>query len=372
MASQPKKTNSRSSTSKKKTTARKTPVKKTSTKKRVARKRTKNSNFKKHILIVLGVFLMISLVAFGYFMGQNDMKNAQTPIAQTYKTHETESKKKLLDDLSKIKTQKPQEKKETSIPKVPSVPKVPKAEKVKKVKEEKKKPQAVKKQKNISLAPLGGKPKLVIIIDDVSSSRQLKRIKALDIKVTPSIFPPSELSMKSHRLAKGLKHYMIHLPMESGSKQFNKQYKTLKTTFTKAQMEARAKELRKLFPTARYINNHTGSVYTDDYKAMHTLYTALRKEGFVFVDSRTIASTKVPKIADQFGDAYVGRNIFIDNEHTVPYIHAQLRKAVKMAKKNGYAIAIGHPHKMTMKALASAGNIFKEVELLYIDELYKK
>jgi len=365
MASQPKKTNRRSSTAKKRTTAKKKPVKK-----RVVRKRTRNSNFKKHIFIIFGVFFMISLVTFGYFLGQNDMKDGQTPIAQTYKTHDTESKKKLLDDLSKIKTQKPKEKKETSLPKVPSVPKVPKVETTKI--EEKKKPQSSKKQKNISLASLGGKAKLVIIIDDVSTSAQLKRIKALDIKVTPSIFPPSELSMKSHRLAKGLKHYMIHLPMESSSKQFNKQYKTLKTTFTKEQMEARAKELRKLFPTARYINNHTGSVYTDDYKAMQTLYTALREEGFVFVDSRTIASTKVPRIADQFGDAYVARDIFIDNEHTVSYIHAQLRRAVKMAKKNGYAIAIGHPHKMTMKALASAGNIFKEVELLYLDEIYKK
>ena len=365
MAPQPKKTNTRSTASKKKT-----PTKKTPTKKRVVRKKTKSSNFKKHILIVLGVFLMISLVAFGYFLGQNDMKKNQTPIAQTYKTDVTENNKELLDELSKIQTQKPKEKKETSLPKLPPVPKIPKVETKKKV--EKKKPQSVKKQKNISLVPLSGKPKLVIIIDDVSSSRQMKRIKALDIKVTPSIFPPSELSMKSHTLARGLKHYMIHLPMESGSKQFNKQYKTLKTTFTKAQMKARAKELRKLFPTARYINNHTGSVYTDHYKAMQTLYSALRDEGFVFVDSRTIGSTKVPKIADKFGDAYVGRDIFIDNEHTVPYIHAQLRKAVKMAKKNGYAIAIGHPHKKTMKALASAGNIFKEVELLYLDEIYKK
>ncbi|PHS37709.1 MAG: hypothetical protein COB07_10170 [Sulfurovum sp.] len=361
MAPQPKKRNSKSSTQKKKTTAKKTLLNK-----RTRKKTTKKPNPKKHIFIVLGVFLMISLVTFGYFLGQYDMKNGQTPMSQVYKTHDAENKKKLLDDLSNIKTQKPKEKKETSLSKVPLVAKVET-----KVKEKKKKPQAVKKQKNTSLASLSGKPKLVIIIDDVSSSAQLKRIKALDIKVTPSIFPPSELSMKSHRLAKGLKHYMIHLPLESGSKQFNKQYKTLKTTFTKAQIETRAKELRKLFPTARYINNHTGSVYTNDYKAMQTLYAALRAEGFVFVDSRTIASTKVPKIAAKVGDAYVGRDIFIDNEHTVPYIHAQLRRAVTMAKKKGYAIAIGHPHKMTMKALASAGSIFKEVELVYIDEIYK-
>ena len=366
MASQPKKTNSRSSAQKKKTIAKKTPVKK-----RTRKKITKKSNFKKNIFIIFSVFFMISLVAFGYFLGQQ----SKTPIAQTYKSHDTDSKKKRADDLSKIKTQKHQEKKETLVSKIEKQT-VVKPLSVKKVQEEKeegkKKAQTVIKQKNISLAALGGKPKLVIIIDDVSTSAQLKRIKALHIKVTPSIFPPSELSMKSHRLAKGLDHYMIHLPMESGSKQFNKQFKTLKTTYTQAQIEARAKELRRLFPTARYINNHTGSVFTDNYQAMQRLYTALRKEGFVFVDSRTIASTKVPKIAAKLGDAYVARDIFIDNEHTVPYIHAQLRKAVRMAKKKGYAIAIGHPHKMTMKALSSAGSIFKGVDLVYLDEIYKK
>ncbi len=102
MANQPKKTNTRSST-------RKTPAKK--------RTRRKDATFKKSLLIVLGVFFMISLVAFGYFLGQNDMLNGHTPIAQTYKTHEKESKKKLLEDLAKIKTQKPQEKKERALKK---------------------------------------------------------------------------------------------------------------------------------------------------------------------------------------------------------------------------------------------------------------
>ena len=88
------------------------------------------------------------------------------------------------------------------------------------------------------------------------------------------------------------------------------------------------------------------------------------------MDSRTIASTKVPQIAKEFGDVYVARDVFIDNEHTVPYIHKQLQKAVNKAKKQGYAIAIGHPHNMTLKALSSAQNIFADVELVYIDELY--
>jgi polysaccharide deacetylase 2 family uncharacterized protein YibQ len=104
---------------------------------------------------------------------------------------------------------------------------------------------------------------------------------------------------------------------------------------------------------------------------MKRLYSTLRLKGFVFVDSRTIGSTKVPQITAEVGDAYVARDIFMDNQHNVPYIHKQLKKAVDKAKKKGYAIAIGHPHKMTMKALSSAGSILQDVELVYIDEIYK-
>jgi polysaccharide deacetylase 2 family uncharacterized protein YibQ len=352
MANQPKKTNTRSST-------RKTPAKK--------RTRRKDATFKKSLLIVLGVFFMISLVAFGYFLGQNDMLNGHTPIAQTYKTHEKESKKKLLEDLAKIKTQKPQEKKERALKKEIKRPAKP-------LEDEKLIQEALselEKDKRVILADKSAKPKLAIILDDVSNKSQLNKIQATGLKLTPAIFPPSQRSKTSHRLAKGLEHYMIHLPMESGSAQFNKQTKTLITTFSKEQIEARVKEIRALFPTARFVNNHTGSVYTDNYDAMKTLYSMLRSEGFVFVDSRTIGSTKVQQIAEEFGDAYVARDVFIDNEHNVPYIHKQLQKAVDKAKKRGYAIAIGHPHKMTLKALSTAENIFADVELVYIDELYQ-
>ena len=213
------------------------------------------------------------------------------------------------------------------------------------------------------------KPKLAIIIDDVHSQKQIEAIKSLGMKLTPSIFPPYTLAKKSHHLAKMVKHYMIHLPMESKSKQLNKQTKTLLTSFSDEDIVDRVMEIRKLFPDGKYINNHTGSVFTSNYKAMKKLYIALRIEGFIFVDSFTIASSKVKKIAGEFAHTYLKRDIFIDNEHEVSYIHKQLREAVKVAKKKGYAIAIGHPHKVTMEALKSASNILKDVELVYIDAI---
>ncbi len=349
----------------------KSTITKTPVKKRRRRKSTKVSTLKKSISIVLGVFFMIFLVAFGYFLGQNDIKKSQSRISQTYQIYETESNKKLLEDLSKIKTKKPEEKKSPSKKKVSSIEQQTSTKDVLQEKVQVEKLIEKKELPKVKIARDSTKPKLAIIIDDVSTRNQLKKIQSTGLKITPSIFPPSQRSMTSHNLAKGLEHYMIHLPMESGSAQFNKQTKTLITTFSKEEIEARVKELRALFPTGRYINNHTGSVFTDDYDAMQSLYTALRKEGFVFIDSRTIASTKVPKITDELGDDYVARDVFIDNEHNVPYIHNQLQKAVNIAKKKGYAIAIGHPHTMTLKALSSAENIFNDVELVYIDEFYQ-
>ncbi len=355
---------------KSKTTIKKKPTTKKSTVKPRKRKSKKKHHSKKNILIILALFMMVTFVGFGFYLGKNS-----DDIASAIQRGEIEgdyTTKQLLEDLSKI--QEEQSKKKPVVVIKEKIKPKPKPKTVTKIKVLKPKVQVVKKVKikKTSLAYKSKKPKLAIVIDDVSRPSQLAAIKATNIKMTPSIFPPSELSMTSHRLAKGLKHYMIHLPMESGNKQFNTQYKTLLTSFSNKQIQSRVHELRQLFPSARYINNHTGSVYTNNYEAMRKLYIALRKEGFVFVDSRTIGSSKVRNIAHKFGDAYVSRDIFIDNMHEVSYIHGQLEKAVKIAKKKGYAIAIGHPHSVTMQALASANEILKDVELVYIDSIYKK
>jgi len=347
--------------------------------KKVGKRGKKQPSLQKKLIILLLLLLTgVALIAIGYYVGKNGGKS-QPRIIQ----------KSAVDIFSTIKTKTPPKKRVASVEHHP--PLLQKSIIQKKHTSATKTSQRIEKKKSVKILlkakhPISknrfhtksklvyhsGKPKLVIVIDDISSAKQLKRIKALGIPVTPSIFPPSALSMTSHRLARGLKHYMIHLPMESGSRQFNHQYKTLKISFSKEKMQARIKEIRRLFPAARYINNHTGSVFTSNMKAMRMLYGIMKKEGFIFIDSRTIGTTKVKKIAHAYGDTYVGRDVFIDNIHTVVSIHQQLRKAVQIAKRKGYAIAIGHPHTVTMQALASAKAILSDVKLVYIDQIFQK
>lgn len=349
--------NSKTSVPKKRLSSRKSTSKKETKekrKKRVVKQKIKKSDSTKLLFFFLILFGMAILVGFGYYLGKNDKQILHTVVKKTFSRHKEAVEKKPLTLFSKVETKKPHTKKVFTpvVKRRESHLHIPKQEKKKVVSHSK-------------------KAKLVIIIDDISTMKQLQSIKSLPIPVTPSIFPPFARAMHSNTLARGLKHYMVHLPMESGNRRFNRQYKTLRISFSKAQMEARIKEIRRLFPTARYINNHTGSVFTNNTKAMKMLYGIMKKEGFRFIDSRTIGSSKVKKIAHIYGDTYISRDIFIDNIQTVSSIHRQLKKAVQIAKKRGYAIAIGHPRKTTIQALSSAQSIFKDIDLVYIDEIYK-
>ncbi len=210
------------------------------------------------------------------------------------------------------------------------------------------------------------KPLLVIVIDDISYSYQLKRIKALPFKVTPSIFP------QSYKLATNLNHFIIHLPLQSKSRALNKMKGTLFINDSKKRIKKQIKKLRELFPKAKFINNHTGSSFTSNYIAMKRLYKEILNNNFIFIDSRTSSKSKVKKIAKELNQPYMARSIFLDNKQKISYIIRQLKMGVRFAKKYGYAIVIGHPHPATFRALELSKPILKGVKVVYIDELYNR
>jgi len=331
----------RTSTAKKRTTSRK---------KRSSKKKAKKSNvFLKIFLILLAIALLVGL---GYCLGtcwQKTENISKIRHTTTAKKHQEKAGKRPVKQKEKVH---PVKAKPHAKPFSEPITVQPFA-------------------KHVKLAYRKERPRLVIIIDDVHTQKQLHDIQHIGYPVTPSIFPPYTLSPHTPRLARNVVHYMIHLPMESGSAKFNTQSKTLMSGFSREQMEARMKELRRLFPRAHFINNHTGSVFTANETAMNRLYEAMRKEDFIFIDSRTSSRSKVGEIAHAHGDAYVARDIFLDNVQSIPAIHRQLKKAISLAKKHGYAIAIGHPHKETIAALKSAVPLLKGIDVVYVDEIFR-
>lgn len=213
------------------------------------------------------------------------------------------------------------------------------------------------------------KPKLAIIIDDVSISSHVKAIKSLDIPLTMSFLPPSKFRPNSAVLAEKESFYMVHLPMEAQSFSAEEPM-TLRISDSDEKIQSRIKAIKEAFPRVSYINNHTGSKFTSDEMAMNRLIYALKAQNIYFIDSRTTADTKAPKVMKNFGLEYVSRDIFLDHDLDKESVKTQIKKAIKVAKTHGTAIAIGHPHANTLAALRESKDLFKDVELVFVDRLY--
>jgi polysaccharide deacetylase 2 family uncharacterized protein YibQ len=214
------------------------------------------------------------------------------------------------------------------------------------------------------------KPKLVIILDDVSFNYQVKAIKSIPFKITPSFFPPTKVHPNTPIYAKEFSDYMVHVPMQAMNFS-HPEPDTMNINWSYNQIKNRIDKIKNWFPNAKFINNHTGSKFTADLKSMKYLFKALKEDNLGFIDSRTTPYTKAPIVEKIYHIPFFERNIFLDNKQDVNYIQNQLKKAVKIAQKKGYAIAIGHPHQATIEALKKAKNILKNVDVISINQLYK-
>ena len=214
-----------------------------------------------------------------------------------------------------------------------------------------------------------GRAKLVIIIDDVATFEHASMIKSLGLKITPSIFPATKTHPDTPNIARTFEFYMIHLPMQA--KHFDSpEIGTLTINESFESMHEKIKKIRKDFPRAKYTNNHTGSRFTSDFDAMDKAYRALIEQGFVFVDSKTIAQTAVARAAKKHNQPYISRDIFLDDDPSASAVRRELVAAVNLAKKRGYAIAIGHPKKNTISVIKeSKNNLLKDVDVVYLKDI---
>ncbi len=213
------------------------------------------------------------------------------------------------------------------------------------------------------------KPKIAIVIDDVTTQAQKDKILSMGYKINMAFLPPTKTHPDSAKIAQSLSFHMIHFPMQASSAFKGEEINTLTINDSYETIEKRVKQLREWYPNAVYTNNHTGSVFTENEEAVDKLFRALKKYNFIFVDSRTSAKSVAKKYAKKYDMPYIVRNTFIDNDRDFKSIQNQLKKAIEIAKKQGYAIAIGHPHTVTLEVLKDSKSLFKEVEPIFINQL---
>jgi polysaccharide deacetylase 2 family uncharacterized protein YibQ len=198
-----------------------------------------------------------------------------------------------------------------------------------------------------------GSARLAVIIDDLGSDRAAAdAVFALGYPLTISVLPNHEhsadIAEDAHR--RGFE-VMLHLPMQSIANE-TPEAQELHPGMPAPEVAAMVGQFLQNVPDVVGVNNHQGSQATADTTLMNELMPVLRDHHLFYVDSRTTAATVAYDTAQDFGVPSVFRNVpFLDDVAEVSAVRKQLELALRGAREKGSAVAIGHPHAATIKAL---------------------
>lgn len=194
--------------------------------------------------------------------------------------------------------------------------------------------------------------KLSIVIDDFGYRPQLEnQLLALPPTIAVSVLPNStyayEMASRAH--ARG-HEVLIHLPMAPFKKQ-PLEKDTLRPDMSQAEIERIIHDALRKVPFATGLNNHMGSAMTASLPGMQKVMQVLAHTSLYFLDSVTVGSTQSIRAAQGTGVKVIKRKVFLDNSPDEASIRAQFNQAIKLARRDGSAIAIGHPRPSTVRVL---------------------
>lgn len=198
----------------------------------------------------------------------------------------------------------------------------------------------------------GRQPVIAIVIDDMGISiKRTADITSIKAPITASFLTYAQhLKQQVEKAHSAGQEIMIHVPMEP-QKHIDVAPDMLTTAMNTEEIKQNLTAMLDKFENIKGINNHMGSKLTEDEERMTAIMEVLKDKGLFFLDSKTSAKSKAEIAAKKSKVDYAHRHVFLDNENDFNYITNQLHLTEKLAKKNGYAIAIGHPKTQTYAAL---------------------
>lgn len=194
--------------------------------------------------------------------------------------------------------------------------------------------------------------KLAIVIDDFGYRPQTEnQVIAMPANISVAVLPNApharEMASKAHAAGHEV---LIHLPMAPLSKQ-PLEKDTLRPEMNSAEIERIIREAVAKVPYAVGLNNHMGSAMTSSLPGMQKVMQILDHYSFYFLDSVTIGNSQAMRAAAGTRVKVIKRKVFLDDKQNETDIRYQFNRAINLARRNGSAIAIGHPHPTTVRVL---------------------
>ena len=204
----------------------------------------------------------------------------------------------------------------------------------------------------IPVAP-DGRPMIAIVFDDLGIDKsRTRRAIALPGPMSMSFLTYAKRAAEQIGAAREAGHEIwMHVPMEPSSRSIDPGPKVLLREASPEELASSLEWSLDRFEGYVGINNHMGSRFTTYLPGMEVLMAELNRRGLAFLDSVTSGRSMGRKAAVAAGVDFAIRNIFIDHQNDVDMINQQLAKIEALARKQGHAIAIGHPREKTLQAI---------------------
>jgi polysaccharide deacetylase 2 family uncharacterized protein YibQ len=199
---------------------------------------------------------------------------------------------------------------------------------------------------------LNSRPLVAVVIDDVGLDRpHSKRAWELPGPLTISFLPYAKDLREQAKAARAKGHeLMLHLPMEPTGRA-DPGPNALLVSLSDAEIRQRTTAALDSFDGFVGMNNHMGSRFTAFKPGMETVLRQLKGRGLMYLDSRTTAQSVGDQVAQEMGVPSVVRHVFLDDDESLESVKKKLAEAEAVARRQGFVLAIGHPHEATLQAL---------------------
>lgn len=200
-----------------------------------------------------------------------------------------------------------------------------------------------------------GFARVVVVIDDLGVDRKhSQEIIDLPGPITAAFLPYAPRVEEMARQARAQGHeIIIHMPMEANDPAMDLGAIALRRDMDADDFNTMLDRAFAALGEGYVVglNNHMGSRLTQDRAAMERLMTRLYERGLLFLDSRTIGNSIAAQVAADHSVAFAVRDVFLDHDPSYEGVVRALAQVEDVARRNGTAIAIGHPKPATIEAL---------------------
>lgn len=197
-------------------------------------------------------------------------------------------------------------------------------------------------------------PRIAIIIDDLgyqyaAGQRAINLPGAVSFAILPATPNGRSLAQAAHDKGKDV---LLHLPLEAVGQQGENEPGGITLDMNRTDFQKAFESALASVPHAIGVSSHRGSLLTRHPGHMQWLMQEISdREGMFFIDSYTTSESVAMQVAAESGVAATRRHVFLDNDRSTTAIMREFDRLLRLARKQGIAVAIGHPYPETLDFL---------------------